>query len=98
MSDRKYSLYKRIMKHNPKAIDEIESLEEAKEIIKMMVSNVYSHSVAYNLLQECANKYPKDCLSCANSFSEPSENGDVLHCMENDGEVVGETDWCAKWN
>ena len=40
----------------------------------------------------------KDCLSCSNSFSEPCEDGDILHCMENDGEVVGETDWCAKWN
>ena len=34
MNDRKYGLYKRIMKHDPKAIDEIESLDEAKEIIK----------------------------------------------------------------
>ena len=26
-----YNLYKRIMKHDPRAIDEIESLEEAKK-------------------------------------------------------------------
>ena len=24
----------------------------------------------------------RDCLSCSNSFSEPCENGDVLHCMK----------------
>ena len=26
----------------------------------------------------------KNCLSCSNSFSEPSDNtdGDILHCME----------------
>ena len=39
MDNRIYGLYKRIMKHNPKAIDEIETLEEAKEIIKMIVFN-----------------------------------------------------------
>ena len=44
------------------------------------------------------SKVIRDCLSCSNSFSEPCENGDILHCMERDGEVVGETDWCAKWN
>lgn len=37
----KYRLYKRIMKHDSSAIDEIESLEEAKEIIKMITCNVY---------------------------------------------------------
>ena len=28
---------------------------------------------------------PKDCLSCANSFSEPAKNEnepDILHCVE----------------
>lgn len=98
MSDRKYGLYKRIMKRDPRAIDEIETLEEAKEIIKMITGNVYLHGVTYNLMQECKDKYTKDCLSCSNSFSEPCEDGDILHCMENDGEVVGETDWCAMWN
>ena len=44
------------------------------------------------------SKTPKDCLSCSHSFSEPCDDGDILHCMERDGEVVGETDWCAKWN
>ena len=47
MSDRKYGLYKRIMKHDPKAIDEIKTLEEAKEIIKMMTGNVYLNGEIY---------------------------------------------------
>ena len=97
MNDKKYGLYKRIMKRDQKAIDEIKSLEEAKEIIKMIAGNVYLHSEVYNL-QQITNKCPQDCLSCANSFSESSNNGDILHCMERDGEIVCETDWCAKWN
>lgn len=43
-----YGLYKRIMKRDPKAIDEIETLEEAKEIIKMMTGNVYLNGEVYN--------------------------------------------------
>lgn len=46
----KYSLYKRIMKRDPKAIDEIETLTQAKEIIKMMTGNVYLNGEAYNQL------------------------------------------------
>ena len=37
-----YELYKRIMKHDPKAIDDIQTLDEAKEIIKMLTGNVLS--------------------------------------------------------
>lgn len=56
MPDRKYNLYKRIIKHDPKAIDEIESMEEAKEIIKMMAGNVYLNGELYNLQQECKDR------------------------------------------
>lgn len=52
MSDKKYSLYKRIMKHDLKAIDEIESLEEAKEIIQMMSGNIYLNGQMYQTQQE----------------------------------------------
>lgn len=52
MSDKKYKLYKRIMKRDPKAIDEIETLEDAKDIIKMMTGNVYLHGEAYQMEQE----------------------------------------------
>lgn len=34
-----YGLYKRIMKRDPKAIDDIQTLDEAKEIIKMLVGS-----------------------------------------------------------
>lgn len=46
-------------------------------------------------------KYQKDCLSCANSFSEPAQDEsrqDVLHCMEKDGEVVDESGYCEEYN
>ena len=51
MNDRKYGLYKRIMKHDPKAIDEIESLDEAKEIIKMMAGNVFLNGQIHQMEQ-----------------------------------------------
>lgn len=79
-----YSLYKRIMKHNPKAIDDIMTLEQAKEIIKMMAGNVYLNGELYHLQQEyidtrMSKECGKDCLFCANSTSEPCDNGDILH-------------------
>lgn len=52
MTDRKYVLYKRIMKNDPRAIDEIESLEEAKEIIKMMAGEAYLNEKIYQLIKE----------------------------------------------
>lgn len=39
------------LKRDPKAIDEIESLEEAKEIIGMMLGNHYMHNMAYEMLK-----------------------------------------------
>lgn len=40
----------------------------------------------------------KDCLSCSNSFSEPCDDGDILHCMEQNGVVVEEDGYCVGWN
>ena len=40
----------------------------------------------------------KDCLSCSNSFSEPGEENDVLHCMIHDEEEVDENYFCDEWN
>lgn len=41
----------------------------------------------------------KDCLSCANSFSEPKDDGkDVLHCMVKGEREVRENDCCENWN
>ena len=48
MIENKYGLYKRIMKRDPKAIDEIDSLDEAKEIIKMIMGNTYLNGEVYN--------------------------------------------------
>lgn len=48
-----YGLYKRIMKHDPKAIDDIQTLDEAKEIIKMLASRVaYFNNEMYEELYE----------------------------------------------
>ena len=49
MLNRLCGLYKRIMKHDIKAIDDIQSLEEAKEIIKMIADGMYSHGTVYLL-------------------------------------------------
>lgn len=48
-----YSLYKRIMKYDPKAIDDIQTLDEAKEIIRMLSSKmVYFNNEMYEELYE----------------------------------------------
>lgn len=40
----------------------------------------------------------RDCLSCSNSFSEEGNlNGDILHCMEQNGKVVDDF-YCNNWN
>ena len=50
-----YCICKRIMKRDPKAIDEIKSLDEAKEIISMIVGNFYLHGEVYRMDQEMKN-------------------------------------------
>lgn len=52
--DKMYGLYKRIMKHDLKAVDEIESLDEAKKIIKMITGNTYliEKSIEYQKLMK----------------------------------------------
>lgn len=44
------------------------------------------------------SKVIRDCLSCSNSFSEPCDNGDILHCIEQDGKIVEENEFCDNWN
>ena len=46
MNNRIYELHKRIMKHDVQAIDDIKTLEEAKEVIKMIVGNQLLHNVS----------------------------------------------------
>lgn len=49
-------------------------------------------------VQFIPSKVIRDCLSCSNSCSEPCDNGDILHCMEQDGKVVEESGYCDNWN
>lgn len=55
-----YGLYKRIMKRDPKAVDDINTLDEAKEIIKMMAGNVYLNGEIYQLQQEYIDKIKEE--------------------------------------
>ena len=56
MFSRIYELYKRLMKYDVKAFDEIETIEEAKEIIKMMVSSQYLHNQTYQMIKDNIDK------------------------------------------
>lgn len=57
MIDRLCQLYKRIMKSDVNAINEIKTLEEAKEIIKMMACNMYlTYQTYQDTLDECVNQ------------------------------------------
>lgn len=40
----------------------------------------------------------KDCLSCANSFSEERSDGDILHCMLHNDIIVDDNEYCGEWN
>lgn len=52
-SDNIYKLYKKIMKCYPGAIDEIETLDEAKEIINMITGNAHLYgSEFYKIMNE----------------------------------------------
>ena len=44
------------------------------------------------------NKRYKVCLSCANSFSDDSPDGDILRCMLYGGKIVREDEYCDEWN
>lgn len=71
-----YELYKRIMKHDKKAVDEIESLEQAKDIIKMIIEKnhiYYRQETMYPIivaLREC-------------SFRMIEESGGKKECTKN---------------
>ena len=57
-------LYKRIMKHDPKVVDDIQTLDEAKEIIKMITGNVYLNGEIYEILKEEKQYDREDSLCC----------------------------------
>lgn len=63
----------------------------------------YIQSQYLTVSKDGKNMYecPKDCLSCANSFSEPSATNtekDVLHCMIHNEKVVDENYFCEDYN
>ena len=82
-----YGFYKRIVKRDTKAIDEIESLEQAKEIIKMLVGSTQGikvdnglypmdfnetvEVVAENSHRENGNKYRKNINNTGNCVYHP---------------------------
>ncbi|RHK98273.1 hypothetical protein [Blautia obeum] len=43
-----YQKYKRIMKYDETVLDEIDNLDEAKSLIRMIVNSINSHIVALN--------------------------------------------------
>ena len=52
MNSKIYDLYKRIMKNDVKAVDEIETLEDAKKIIKMIVSDLVLFILEYKQMKK----------------------------------------------
>lgn len=44
------------------------------------------------------NTHYKNCLNCANSFSQQNSEGDILRCMLYDGKIVEEDKCCGEWN
>ena len=56
-------------------------------------------NLAGNSAFKSGERKRKDCLSCAHSFSEPGDGGgDILHCMERNGDAVEESGYCENWN
>lgn len=51
-----YGLYKQIMKKNPDAINKINTLEEAKQILGMITGNVYINEEIYESLDKICKK------------------------------------------
>ena len=72
-----------------------EAKVDAENFLKEFWKNV-NKELERNLT--AIEKYNRDCLSCANSASEPCDNGDILHCMEQNGKIVEENGYCDKWN
>ena len=62
--DRVCELHKRILKHDTTATDEIETLEEAKEIIKMMESSLMYYVWTYQMgLKAIISEIEKEKIS-----------------------------------
>lgn len=74
-------------------------LDEAKIDAENFLKE-YWNNVKRDLEKNLAalEKSNRDCLSCANSMSEPCKNGDILHCIEQGGKIVEDNGYCDKWN
>ena len=75
---------------------------EFKDERKILLRNLSGNS-AFKSGAKCitgsATDTCRDCLSCANSFSEPGDgSSDILHCMVHEGAVVDERGYCDNWN
>lgn len=53
----RYATYKAVMKHHLNAIDGIHTLEEAKDIISMIIGNIYLNGEIYQMEQELQAKF-----------------------------------------
>ena len=51
-----YGLYKQIIKNKPDAIDKINTLDEAKQILKMITENIYINGKKYESLDKISKK------------------------------------------
>ena len=51
-----YGLYKQIIKNKPDAIDKINTLDEAKQILKMITENIYINGKIYESLDKICKK------------------------------------------
>jgi len=68
--------------------------DEYKAERKILLKNLSGNSAF-----KSGERKRKDCLSCSHSFSEPGDGGgDILHCMERNGDVVDESGCCENWN
>lgn len=80
------------------------AIEQLEDVLQYITANSIQLRTIYNkrgpLKKDSDGVYRiKDCLSCSNSHSEETINGDLLHCMADPNECVVPTyGWCPEWN
>lgn len=83
MSDRKYGLYKRVMKRDPNILNEIETLEEAKEVISMIMGNQYLNGTGFCIDEKLMEEFKQYIGSNPQIFFYRDDNL-VLHKYNDD--------------
>lgn len=63
-----------------------------------LIAEVKRLQTAQKRLAAYLSTNPRDCLSCSHSHSEEAPDGDILHCMEQNGKVVPCSHCCKDWN